>query len=81
MLNTEEHYEVWEENWESLMMFLRIQTQWNVAMTGFIGLRYEVLFGANGLMRLYDIENPRDLLEDIQVMEAEALKELNKREK
>lgn len=81
MLNTEEHYEVWEENWESLMMFLRMQTQWNVAMTSFIGLKYEVLFGANGLMRLYDIENPRDLLEDIQVMEAEALKELNKREK
>jgi len=77
----ERHYEVWEENWESLMMFLRIQTQWNVTMGGYVGLKYEVLLGAGGLMSLYDVENPRELLEDIQVMEAAALAELNKREK
>jgi hypothetical protein len=63
------------------MMFLRMQTQWNVTMGGYVGLRYEVLLGAGGLMSLYDIENPRELLEDIQVMEAAALVELNKREK
>jgi len=50
-------------------------------MGGYVGLRYEVLLGAGGLMSLYDIENPRELLEDIQVMEAAALVELNKREK
>jgi len=75
----QQHYEVWEENWESLMMFLRMQTQWNVTMGGYVGLRYEVLLGAGGLMSLYDIENPRELLEDIQVMEAAALVELNKK--
>jgi hypothetical protein len=79
--SSEQHYEVWEENWKSLMMFLRMQTQWNVTMGGYVGLRYEVLLGAGGLMSLYDIENPRELLEDIQVMEAAALVELNKREK
>lgn len=63
------------------MMFLRMQTQWNVTMGGYVGLKYEVLLGAGGLMSLYDIENPRELLEDIQVMEAAALVELNKREK
>jgi len=31
-------------------------------------------------MSLYDIENPRELLEDIQVMEAAALAELNKKD-
>jgi len=77
---TEQHYEVWEENWESLMMFLRMQTQWNVTMGGYVGLRYEVLLGAGGLMSLYDIENPRELLEDIQTMEAAALAELNKKD-
>jgi len=76
----EEHFEVWEENWESLMMFLRMQTQWNVTMGGYVGLRYEVLLGAGGLMSLYDVDNPRGLLEDIQVMEATALAELNKKD-
>ena len=57
----EQHYEVWEESWESLMMFLRMQTQWNVTMGGYVGLKYEVLLGAGGLMSLYDIENPREL--------------------
>ena len=50
-------------------------------MGGYVGLKYEVLLGAGGLMSLYDVENPRELLEDIQVMEAAALVELNKREK
>ena len=63
------------------MMFLRMQTQWNVTMGGYVGLKYEVLLGAGGLMSLYDIRNPRELLEDIQTMEAVALAELNKREK
>lgn len=62
-------------------MFLRMQTQWNVTMGVYVGLKYEVLLGAGGLMSLYDIENPRELLEDIQTMEAAALAELNKREK
>lgn len=49
-------------------------------MGGYVGLKYEVLLGAGGLMSLYDIENPRELLEDIQAMEAAALAELNKKD-
>ncbi len=60
------------------MMFLRMQTQWNVTMGGYVGLKYEVLVGASGLMCLYDVENPREMLEGIQAMEAVALGELNK---
>jgi hypothetical protein len=77
----EEHFEVWEENWETLLMFLRMQTQWTVAMGGYVGLKYEVLLGASGLMSLYDVENPREMLEELQVMEAAALSELNKSDK
>tara|TARA_Y100000385_G_scaffold207262_1_gene214876 strand:- start:514 stop:777 length:264 start_codon:yes stop_codon:yes gene_type:complete len=77
----EEHFEVWEENWETVVMFLRMQTQWTVTMGGYVGLKYEVLLGASGLMSLYDVENPREMLEDLQVMEAAALAELNKSDK
>ena len=27
-------FEVWEENWEIVEMFLRMQTQWRVGMAG-----------------------------------------------
>ncbi len=72
---------MWEENWDSLTMFLRMQTQWTVTMGGYVGLKYEVLLGASGLMSLYDVSNPREMLEDLQAMEAAALLELNKSDK
>ncbi len=62
-------------------MFLRMQTQWTVTMGGYVGLKYEVLLGASGLMSLYDVSNPREMLEDLQAMEAAALLELNKSDK
>jgi len=62
-------------------MFLRMQTQWTVTMGGYVGLKYEVLLGASGLMSLYDVSNPREMLEDLQAMEAAALSELNKSDK
>jgi len=77
----DEHFEVWEENWETVVMFLRMQTQWSVTMGGYVGLKYEVLLGASGLMSLYDVSNPREMLEELQVMEAAALSELNKSDK
>ena len=39
-----------------------------------------MLLGASGLMSLYDVENPREMLESLQVMEAAALSELNKKD-
>ncbi len=71
----EEHCEVWEENWDILEMFLRMQTQWNVIPGGFTGLKYEVLFR---LCDLYSVEDPKAMLEGIQIMESAALQELNK---
>jgi hypothetical protein len=72
-----EHFEVWEENWRSVEIFLKMQTQWNVTMGGYVGLKYEVL---QWLSQLYDVEDKRHLLEDIQVMEAAALSELNNKD-
>ena len=31
-----EDFEVWDENWETVQMFLRAQTQWNVSMDGLL---------------------------------------------
>ena len=75
----EEDFEVWEENWEAMMMFLRMQTQWATSMAGYVGLKYEVLLGSGGLFDLYNVEDRRDVLERLQVLEATALEELRKR--
>ena len=74
-----EDFEVWDENWETVQMFLRVQTQWNVSMDGLVGLKYEVLLGSGGLFDLYNVKNRTDVLERLQVMEATALTELGKR--
>jgi hypothetical protein len=75
----EEHCEVWEENWDTVMMFLRMQTQWTVSMAGYVGLKYEVLLVSGGLFDLYDVENRREVLEGLQVMESAALSEFSKK--
>lgn len=68
-------FEVWPENWEAVEMWCRAQTQWRVGMSGAIGLDYSVLAW---LFRMYKVEDPRALLEDLQVMEATALSEMSK---
>lgn len=68
---------MWEENWQSVEMFLRLQTQWRVGMKGPIGLDYGA---AKWLFRLYAVAEPVSLLEDLQVMEAAVLASVAKRE-
>ena len=59
-------------------MFLQMQTQWNAAVGGYVGLKYEVLLMAGGLFDLYNIENRLEVFQGLQIMEATALKEVNK---
>lgn len=59
-------------------MFLRLQTQWNVVMGGYVGMRYEVL---QWFCDLYLIEDRQAMVEGIRIMEAAALKKLNKERK
>jgi hypothetical protein len=73
-----EHFEVWEENWLAVEMFLRVQTQWVPSMNGPIGLNYEVLLGPGKMFDLYSVESPRLLLEDLQTMELAALEAMRK---
>ena len=74
----EKDFVVFEENWEIVMMFLRLQTQWNVSMSGVIGLMYEVL---EWVCRLYLVDDAKAMLEGIQTMERTALKVLNEKDK
>ena len=66
--------EVWDENWEAVMMFLRMQTQWNVSMNGLVGLNYQAL---ETLIRLYHVKEPVELFERVQVIERAALVKMN----
>lgn len=72
---------MWEENWDIVMMFLRMQTQWSVSMAGYVGLRYDVLLLNGGLLDLYCVEDRRFMMEGLQIMESEALSHFAKSKK
>lgn len=76
--NDEKHFEVLPENWESVQLFIRCQTQWRTSMAGLIGLDYGAV---QWLLRLYEVEEPRAVLEDLQIMEAAVLGVVSKRSK
>ena len=76
----DEDFVVYQENWDAVQMFMRGQTQWNVGMSGLIGLRYEIFILAGGLFDVYDVEDKRNTLEGLQVMEAAAMSLLNKKD-
>ena len=59
-------------------MFLRCQTQWNMSFGGVVGLKYEVLLLEGGLFDLYHVSNRKEMLEGLQLMEATAVREINK---
>lgn len=61
---------------EAILMWFRICTQWRTTNGARVGLDYGVLLGAEGLFSLYQVADPRGLLEDLQVMEQAALEAL-----
>jgi len=69
-------FEVLEENWPALELFLRCQTQWRTTMNGVLGLDYVAIAW---LFRLYAVKDKRAMLEDLQIMEAAAMATLNAR--
>jgi len=74
-----EHCEVFEENWASLEMFLKVQTQWRVGMNGLIGLDYSAVAW---VLRLVAPEDQHlTLLEDLQIMEGAVLSVIAKQER
>jgi len=68
-------FEVWPENWEAVVLFCRLSTQWKLgAFGGFIGLDYVAV---DATMRLLKIRQRERLFGQIQLMESAALAVLN----
>ncbi len=73
---SKDDFEVWEENAEVMVMFLKLQTQWNVTQGGFIGLNYQ---SVQFLFTIGAVANQAEMMDDLQAMEMAALQVLNKR--
>lgn len=72
-----EVFEVLEENWESVKFFLRLTTQWHCSQHVVIGLNYQ---SVQFLMDVFKVEDREAVLTDLQCMEIEALKIMNKKD-
>jgi hypothetical protein len=68
-------FEVWPEHEDAVLMFLRCQSQWRTGGSGVVGLDYGVVLQ---MMDLYAVDDRRQTLEDLQVMESRARELLNK---
>lgn len=73
---TKDDFEVWEENADALVIFMKLQTQWNVIDGGFIGLNYQ---SVQFLFTIGAVANQAEMMDDLQAMEMAALQVLNKR--
>jgi hypothetical protein len=71
-----EHFEVWPENWPAAELFMRCQTQWRTDNGHRTGLIYSELIAIGSL---YSVENLGQVVEDVQVIEAEILNQGAKR--
>lgn len=70
------NYEVIEEAWPAVRMFLKVQTQWRADSGTVIGLDYGAVRWA---FELYGADNPAELLADLQIIEATVVAAVNKR--
>lgn len=77
LLSEPEVFEVFEENWPAVEIFLRLATQWRLgAMGGVFGLDYTAV---EAVLRMLRTDNPREIFDSIQVMEYAALPVLNEK--
>jgi hypothetical protein len=69
--------EVWDDCWESAMMFLRLgPADWVYAgMGSCVGINKQTL---EWYMNVYAAENKHEMLDDLQIMERHAVKLMNK---
>lgn len=64
-------FEVWAENWAAHQVFVALQTQWRVGLSGVTGLDYTAL---KTVMDIHGVEDQKQMLEDIGIMEIAAIK-------
>lgn len=61
---------MWSENWDAVRLFIRCQTQWRTDNGRRTGLIYSELLAMGSL---FSVENLSQVVEDVQVIEAEIL--------
>jgi hypothetical protein len=74
LTDRDEHFEVTPEAWPVVELFLRLQTQWRAGSSGIVGLDYGAV---QWIMDLYQIDDQRMMLEDLQVIEAKVVEIVN----
>jgi hypothetical protein len=72
--------EIYLDNLPAYNLFCYMGTQWNVGMAGATGLRYEVAHHKLDRMKL-DPEEYEDRMDDLRIMEAEALTAMREAQK
>tara|TARA_R100000988_G_C3999210_1_gene167798 strand:- start:1128 stop:1445 length:318 start_codon:yes stop_codon:yes gene_type:complete len=73
-------FEVLEENWLSIVLFLDIQTQWRMDQGVIYGLDYNAIKWIFELKK-DEIKKPLEILADLQVLEAKIVETFNKENK
>jgi len=68
----EEDTECWPDNWLTFRVFAAMGTQWNVGMSGAIGLRYEALPVVLNMMGIAKKERA-EIFDSLRIMESEVL--------
>lgn len=71
-------FEVIPAAWPAVCMFLRVQTQWRISTGAIVGLDYSAV---RWVFELYEVKEPRKMLDDLQTIEATVIETLNQREK
>jgi len=70
-------FEVLEENWQTITLFLDIQTQWRMDQGVIYGLDYNAIKWIFELKK-NEIKKPLEILADLQVLEAKIVETFNK---
>ena len=71
-------FEIIPQALDAITFFLKIQTQWRTDQGVLLGLDYNVLFK---LMDIEKVENPLEILSDVQLIEAKVVEILSERSK
>lgn len=70
--------ECWPDNWLLLQIFDALDTQWNIGMSGVVGLRYEAL---DVVFEEFEVKKTEraEMIGSLRTMETEALQVINNR--
>lgn len=71
----DEYVEIWQDNSDVFRLFKAMSTQWRTSMGGVMGLDYNCLAW---VMKINNIAENERIFNDLQIMEGEALKLINK---